>query len=145
MSWVYPVIVLLSIVAYPLAGWIYATLRYLHFMHIRYRASDENATPPFPLLGGALIGIASALIGTFITFPVWLYLVMQDLQLFVILYDDGLSSLGFFGILIAGIFRHWGLNLVLGTVFGAVFGALGALLAQRPLPTEPEPFLYEPK
>lgn len=145
VSWVYPIIVLLSIVAYALSGWIYATLRYLHFMHIRYPVPDEPHPFPSPLPGSAFIGIAGALIGTFATFPLWLYLVMQDLQLFVILYDDGLASLGFFGILVAGIFRHWGLNLVLGTVCGAVFGALGALLAQKPNFTEAEPLLYEPE
>jgi hypothetical protein len=145
VSWVYPLIVLLSLLVYPMAGWIYATLRYLRFMDMRGRVSDERVPIPSPLPGSAMIGVASAFIGTVLSFPVWLYLVMQDIPLFVILYDDGLSSLGFFGILIAGIFRHWGLNLVLGTVFGAVFGALGALLAQKPIPTELEPLLYEPE
>jgi hypothetical protein len=137
VSWLYPLIVLLSIGAYPLTGWLYAQFVKAHYLATLEPATnnrEEPTLPPSPVTGGALMGVVSALFGTFITFPLWLFWVWQEHRTFVIIYDDGLSELGYAGIFIAGIFRHWGLNLVLGGIFGAVFGALGALLVSIPPP-----------
>jgi hypothetical protein len=137
VSWLYPLIVLLSITAYPLTGWLYAQLLKVHYLAELEQATrnrEEVSLPPSPVMGGALMGVLAALLGTFSTFPLWLFWVWQEHRTFVIIYDDGLSGLGYAGIFMAGIFRHWGLNLVLGGIFGAVFGALGALLVSIPSP-----------
>lgn len=138
VSWLYPFLVLLSVGVYPLTGWMYAHLTKTHYLDELEKAinrQEESPFPPSPLSGGAMVGVTSAFTGTLLTFPLWLLWVWQNNRTFVIIYDDGLSQLGYTGILIAGIFRHWGLNLVLGGLFGAVFGALGALL----VPMAPSP------
>lgn len=140
ISWHYPVVVLLSLIPYLLAGFIYSQLHYardLDRLEAQALEPDEaTVSLSSPLFGSAIVGALTAWVGTLLTFPIWLYLVRQETQLFVIIYDDGLSSLGYYGIMLAGIARLWGLNLLLGGLFGSVFAMLGSFLVPTPALSE---------
>ena len=150
VSWLYPVIVLTSITVYPPCGYLYALLRYGRFGAAPPESlsdKDEEWDTPVavPIGDSLLLGVAVAWIGTLLSFPIWLYMLARDVTLFVILYDDGLTALGYHGILLAGILRHWGLQLVLSAIIGAVFSMIGTLWVDIPPPPAIEPLLYEPE